>query len=104
MPQTLEMTIRDGATVYYTAAAKIDDDFARRMFNAYITYYPEAPNDDALFYDIVRGTFQGILNNIIAVEINTVEKITAPSFAVLGTRVVDLPPLEPKTEEKVDEE
>jgi hypothetical protein len=83
MPKTFELVLRDGGTVLHTAAARVGDDFERQLLDAYTTYYPEAPGDEALFLAIARGLFEGIMNNIASAERAKQPEVVAPQFAIV---------------------
>lgn len=68
MSKTFELTIRDGKKVIHTASANVADDFERELFDAYHMYYPDASDDGVMFLRIVRGMFEGIMNNIAAAQ------------------------------------
>ncbi len=104
MSTTFELTIRDGKKVIRTASANVADDFDRQLLDAYTQYYPEVTNDEVMFLRIVRGLFEGIMNNIVAAE---AEKARAPvmpppRFRIEGEEVLDepQPAAEPETIEE----
>lgn len=94
MSKTFELTIRDGAKVIHTASANVDDDFERELFDAYLTYYPDATDDGVLFLRIVRGMFEGIMNNIAVAKAQRLQRpgeIPPPRFTIVGEEVLDEP-------------
>lgn len=102
MPKTLELTIRDGRTILHTASANVADDFARQLFDAYITYYPGAPDDGVLFLRLARGMFEGIMNNIVAARrAEQPDERPVPQFTIDGEEVREVevePPIEPEAQ------
>lgn len=69
MSKVLELNIRDGKSVTFSATANVPDDFERELLDAYRRYYADvADDDDALFLRIVRGLYEGIMNNIAAAQ------------------------------------
>lgn len=90
MAKTFELAIRNGRWVYYTAAATVDETFERDLFDAYRQFYPDAPDDEALFYRIVQGLFQGIADNIRNHQL-TPPPLPDPRFEIVGREVRSLP-------------
>lgn len=96
MSKTFELTIRDGAKVIHTASANVDDDFEHELFDAYLTYYPDATDDGVLFLRIVRGMFEGIMNNIAVAKAQRLQRpeVPPPRFTIVGEEVRELPELQ----------
>jgi hypothetical protein len=89
MSKTIELTIRDGIRVLYTAAAKVDDDFEEKLFDAYTAYYPDTPDNEVLFYRFAQGIFEGVNTNIRSVLERRPPKLT-PQFSIDGDEVKSL--------------
>jgi len=88
--KTFELIIRDGRKVLFSTAARTDDEFAFRLIQAYRTYYPDAPDDEAVFYRFARGVFEGIMSNIVAVELSQPPEKPVPRYEIAGTTVRDI--------------
>lgn len=103
MSTTFELTIRDGKKIIRTASANVNDDFDRKLLDAYTQYYPEVRDDEVMFLRIVRGLFEGIMNNIVAAEAEKARMPVAPPpvFTIDGEEVIPNPPVtEPQTMEE----
>jgi hypothetical protein len=88
--KTIELSILDAGKVVYTAAATVDDDFELKLFDAYRTYYPTAPDNEVLFYQLARAMFEGIVNNIKTVLQSRPPRSTKPRFEIVGDQVIDI--------------
>lgn len=90
--KTLELVIRDGRHITYSAAASVDQDFERSFFEAYRPLYPDSPDDETLFYRIVQGLFGGVLANIRNFQTITPPPLPKIRFDIIGTEVREVDP------------